>query len=269
MPRRISDLVLSLNNQYIKQALKASAELDFKHRLHSISYFLTGSYLERVIAHGHYDVVHIHGIGYVALPYIMACSRKNTPFALTMHGLISMNNTVKTDEISKMVERGFINYLIDTPICVSTVSTGVKERMEAAVSTELPSVRVICNPCAESGSIFCLEAKPVILCVGNISKRKNQIAVVKAFSKLQSKYDYGGVLKLVGGDIDNEKERVLNYIDAHSIRNVDVVGLVPPDEICKYYQEAAILVTAAYDEGFGKPIIEGYSYGIPSVFYKE
>ncbi len=116
--------------------------------LRAVLYYLNGSYCEYLIKKNSYDVVHINGIGVDAMPLIDACVRTNTPFTITLHGLISFDESVRADRFSKMFEKKLIEYIVDHPeLKVSVVSTGVKDRMcRYAGVDDIQNVSVICNP---------------------------------------------------------------------------------------------------------------------------
>ncbi len=117
-------------------------------RLRYILYYLNGSYCEYIIKKNSYDIVHINGIGVSAMSLIDACVRTNTPFTITLHGLISFDESVKTDRFSKTFEKRLIEFLVDHPeLKVSVISSGIKERMcRYAGVDDIENISVICNP---------------------------------------------------------------------------------------------------------------------------
>ncbi len=117
-------------------------------KLRALLYYLNGAYCEHLIKKNAYGVVHVNGIVMSAIPLIDACVRTNTPFAITLHGLISFDESVRTDGFSKAFEQKLIEFLVDHPeLKVSVVSSGIKARMcRYAGVDDLENVSVICNP---------------------------------------------------------------------------------------------------------------------------
>lgn len=144
------DLVRHFKWFYFRKAMKLvrMKELSLGMKARTLLYFMNGSYCEDLIKKEKYDIVHINGIGSRAMPYLFACVRTNTPFAISLHGLISFDETVKIDECSKKFERLILQELCDNPnIKVSVVSTGIKKRVENYLnSTCLDNIVVINNP---------------------------------------------------------------------------------------------------------------------------
>ena len=177
---------------YIKKAFRFCREKksSIKNMLRLFMHMLTGSYCEYLIRKNKYDVVHINGIGLSSAAYMFACIRTNTPFVLTLHGLISFDGTVKSNRFNKKMEREFYNFTKDNEKVHSTViSTGIKNRLEDFIGIDVDGIHVVCNPIIASSlagsSPYKKEnGEKVVVCVGNISKNKNQRLVVDAFHKI-------------------------------------------------------------------------------------
>ncbi len=100
-----------------------------------------------------------------------------------------------------------------------------------------------------------------VLCVGNISVRKNQKMLVDAIAFLDDELKNNIALLLIGG---NEAE-LKAYSEKCGIANAFFTGTVPKKTVYEYLKKADLLAMASLDEGFGLPVVEGYSFGVPAV----
>ena len=103
--------------------------------------------------------------------------------------------------------------------------------------------------------------KRFILNVGTIEQRKNILLAVKAMSDLPSDIS----LVIIGRHTSYTNE-VLDYINTHRLsRRVFILHNVPDDHLPALYAQAEAFVYPSVYEGFGIPIIEAISSGLPVV----
>jgi glycosyltransferase involved in cell wall biosynthesis len=101
----------------------------------------------------------------------------------------------------------------------------------------------------------------VILCVGAIQRRKNQIALVRAFRAAPQDWTL-----VLAGSQGYEAEAVLQEIASSPTRDrIKITGYIPDDEIARCYAKASIFAFPSYDEGFGMPVLEAMSAGMPVI----
>ncbi len=263
------DMFMHIKPFYLKKALYFCKydKMPLKIKLRTLMYFMTGAYTEHLIKKNRYAVVHINGIGTSSVAYMYACARTNTPYVLTLHGLISFSDEVKTSEFSKNLEREFFRFNKDNLQAISTViSTGIKNKLCGVVGADMDTINVICNPVIVSNDVLDGYVKPanekVIVCVGNVSTRKNQKLVVNAFAEMCSKQkNCNYKLFIIGG----REEELKQYTIEKGINNVVFTGSVERGEVYSYYGIADLCIMASVDEGFGLSLVEGYSFGVPCV----
>jgi len=98
-----------------------------------------------------------------------------------------------------------------------------------------------------------------ILFVGSLETRKNVVGLVEAFDISGLAAD-GLHLVIAGGDA-NDGQRVRDT--ARTAANVHVLGFVSDGELRWLYEHAIAFAYPSYLEGFGVPIIEALSFGLP------
>lgn len=104
----------------------------------------------------------------------------------------------------------------------------------------------------------------IILSVGSIEPRKNQLKLIEAFEQFSSTPD-GQQWKLVlAGHLRGD---VAPQVYAAIQRNgrINYVAHPTDEELDRIYRSAAFTVFPSFEEGFGLPILESLWYGIPCV----
>lgn len=248
----------------IGHAFRREYRLGLKARV--FLYYMTGSYCEYLIRKNKYDVVHINGIGKASLPFLYACARTKTPFVLTLHGLISFDESVHTDRFSKNLEKAFVLEMKKNPDMLCTViSSGIKKRIVGFCGAEdIPGIRVVGNPIIETSETpdpVKKESKYVIVVIGNVSERKNQRLVVDSFRILRPEISEQSRLYIIGGNENSLRE----YVEKEKVENVVFTGSVSRGTVNAYLDIADLCVVASVSEGFGLSIVEAYSHGVPVV----
>jgi glycosyltransferase involved in cell wall biosynthesis len=254
---------------YIRKAFPFLMQkgLPFKTRLKEFLAFMTTSYTEHLIKKNKYDVVHINGIGSRSIGYMYACVRTATPFVLTLHGLNSFTDKIRSTPFSKKMERNFFLHSKDNEKTLSTViSTGIKRRLCEAIGKDLDTINVVCNPVINSSEAGVVpyekaDGEKIIVTVGNISKNKNQRLVIDAFAKMKSEHEGKYKLFVIGGN----EGTLESYVKENNITDVTFTGALDKSMVNEYYKIADLCVMASVNEGFGLSLVEGYSYGVPSV----
>jgi glycosyltransferase involved in cell wall biosynthesis len=98
-----------------------------------------------------------------------------------------------------------------------------------------------------------------LLFVGSLETRKNIHGLIKAFSLSRLERE-GFQLVIAGGDgVGAPAIKVL----AASVRGVDLRGFVSDDQLKHLYRTSLAFVYPSYLEGFGVPILEAASAGLP------
>jgi glycosyltransferase involved in cell wall biosynthesis len=106
---------------------------------------------------------------------------------------------------------------------------------------------------------------PYILFVGAIQPRKNIIRLVKAFDMLKKTGKYGHKLVICGGK-GWLYWKIFDSIKQSAFReDVIIVGDAENDLLASLYAGADLLAMPSLYEGFGLPVLEAMSFGVPVV----
>jgi len=136
------------------------------------------------------------------------------------------------------------------PARVEAIHLGVDDRFRRASEDDARRVR----------GVYSLGARPVLLFVGKLSKRRNLPDLVRAVAALHSDH----VLVLVGEDhLGLALEDVGR--EAGIGDRLRVLGFVPDNDLPALYRAAEIFVYPSDYEGFGIPVLEAMAAGTPAV----
>jgi glycosyltransferase involved in cell wall biosynthesis len=118
------------------------------------------------------------------------------------------------------------------------------------------------NPSVESEN----QNMPIVLCVGSIEGRKNQLSLLIAAEKLWSI----GVefrVQLVGLESPETSGPTLELLNQCKIkgRPVEWLGSQSEDDLRKHYATCSFTVYPSIAEGFGLPVLESLKHGKPCV----
>lgn len=111
---------------------------------------------------------------------------------------------------------------------------------------------------------------PYILSVGRIEPRKNTVRLVQAFANIAHQFP-DLQLYLVGFISDVAYGRILQdtIADFKLSDRVKILGHLSHPELASLYRNATLLAVVSLDEGFGIPVLEGFSAHIPVVTSKQ
>ena len=154
-----------------------------------------------------------------------------------------------------------------------TISAWVKDDLLAFwkffgfESTKIPSVSVQTlgfEPVGLQLPTSAVKSARVILSVGTIEERKNQITLIKSFVdflKLPNNQDW--MLHLVGNLDPKFRKQLTRFVSENP--NIKYQGILSDEELAHEYMNCTFTVFPSFEEGFGLPITESLSYGKPCV----
>jgi glycosyltransferase involved in cell wall biosynthesis len=105
--------------------------------------------------------------------------------------------------------------------------------------------------------------KPYILFVGTLEPRKNLVNLLNAFSL--SDYLSRNYALVIAGGTDWKYAEIINKIKKLQKNGLDIIqtGYLQIEERDALYAGASLFVLPSHLEGFGMPILEAFSYGVP------
>lgn len=104
-----------------------------------------------------------------------------------------------------------------------------------------------------------LSSRRFLLFVGSMESRKNIVGLITAFA-LSGLSAQGWKLALAGGKGQGWEDI---HATAAKVDGVELLGFVSDDELAWLYANAAAFVYPSYLEGFGVPLLEAMSHGLP------
>lgn len=250
-----------------------------KLRLKYIYYYMNAGYVKKCINAIKPDIVHIHGIGYSTQPFIDVCKEMDIPYVVTLHGLIGLNDEVKATYQDKKLEQVFLKDSENENIPVTVISSGIKKRIikNYGVNTVnhiyvIPNGTNISNKIDEDINIREKYKIPstnkIAVCIGNLSDRKNQIQIIKAYDKMSSSLKRNLTILFIGNDnLGGKLQKTVNELSYDN--NIIFCGFVEKNFIASYISQADINIVASLDEGFGLSIIESFVQGVPTITFSD
>jgi len=115
---------------------------------------------------------------------------------------------------------------------------------------------------------FSLTPKSYLLHVGSMFKRKNIPALIQAFAEIKAS-GYPGLKLVLAGptpstQTDTDYQQIIDAIaEAKLQQDVIITGYLSNAQLGLLYKNALVYVFPSFNEGFGIPVLEAFSYGLP------
>lgn len=216
-----------------------------------------------------------HGASIVFSPDILSplCARGTK--VSVIHDAFFWENPSHYNRMWLKVFLGFLKASLKSDAHVITVSAHSKIQLQKHL--QLPGVPVhvvypssTIRPKVRRESVNPL-GSPYFLHVGVMEKRKNLLTLIHAFSDLIKHRAFQSLKLVLVGQRGPRKtlddyENILRLIEDLDLRGkVILPGFVDSKELENYYRNALAYVFPSLNEGFGMPILEAFSYGLPVI----
>lgn len=203
---------------------------------------------------------------FVSLPSLF-----RTPTLVTVHDLCFEDVPEYVAEKNRNFLHRFVPQAVKTASKVITISQSTQRAIQNKYGT--PSEKFIVTPIPPEKHKSLGKVKlgtmgvqgKFILFVGTLEPRKNIIGLVKAYAALPDEIKKEYALVLAGGN-GWYIEETLGYIKQlqDSGNNIVLTGYITDAQKSSLYQSADLFVLPSHYEGFGMPILEAMSYGVPT-----
>jgi len=149
---------------------------------------------------------------------------------------------------------------------IITISNATRDDLIHYYGVPENKVHVIYLPLPNKHKIMTkkrLVKKKIILAVGNMQPRKNFVNLVHAMNFIPKNYS----LVLCGKPQDDkEVARIKRAVKSGGLeKRVTIKGFVTDEELSNLYATSTLLAYPSFFEGYGYPLIEAFSAGLPVV----
>lgn len=153
--------------------------------------------------------------------------------------------------VSEFSRQTMLSYYHIAPEKISVIHNGVDENRFYAGESGQNIV--------ESRELF---SKGYLLSVGRLEPRKNHVALLRAYAKLQTVQ----LPLVIIGQPDFGFDEVLHVIrDLHLESRVRILSDVNDTELPAFYRHAKLFIYPSWAEGFGMPPLEAMASGVPVI----
>lgn len=166
-----------------------------------------------------------------------------------------------------------IDYSIQRSDRIIAVSENGKQELMQLLGIDEKKIRVVYNaasPVSSNQTLAEIQKKfhfehPYILYVGNLEPRKNIPSLIQAYRKLKIEKKLPFHL-VIAGQKGWRYESIFETVQKLSLENeITFTGYVSDEDKAALYKNASLFVFPSLYEGFGIPIIEAMSAGVPVV----
>ena len=237
-------------------------------------YHISLGYFRKIIKRENFDLIHIHGVGDYTCPMIDECHRRNHKFLVTLHGLNFLRNDLHYSDVK--LEKKYLKFFYENNIPVTVISSGIRTKILKLLKLEnSQTFSVINNGYRNDTELNLIDIrknynipnnKKIMLCVGNICKRKNQEQILTSFSLLNLKIKKNLCILFIGSDLTKDFKNKISLIKSDDLI---FCGQIEKKLMASFYSQSDFNILASIDEGFGLSIIEALYFGIPSLIFKD
>ena len=191
---------------------------------------------------------------------------------VTIHDLVWLHAGTTMRPLSRVMEEWLMPQAVRMADRVIADSASTAADLEAAFPQLQGRVRVVHlgptampQPCGRESLQALGINRPYLLFVGTLEPRKNLVRLLEAFGRIPESLKDHFQLVIAGG-------KGWGNIDLNSLvrclkleKSVCLAGFVTDEQLATLYAHAYTLVMPSLYEGFGLPLLEAMSFGVPVV----
>jgi glycosyltransferase involved in cell wall biosynthesis len=189
---------------------------------------------------------------------------------VTIHDLVWRHAGQTMRPLNRLLDQTLMRHAVRASDRVVAVSESTARDIEREMPFAAGRVRTIPLGAAELGEPGPMESLaalglsgPYFLFVGTLEPRKNLARLLEAWSRLPPGLGGGAVLAVAGG-VGWGGVDVLAMVLRHGLeKRVRVLGFVSDQQLATLYAHALFLAMPSLYEGFGLPLLEATSRGVP------
>ena len=271
--------------QFVRIAYKQKSTIVSKLKI--TAKLLSTYYIVKIIHKINPDVIHIHGLSLDSLTFIRAAIISRKPFIIMLHGIGYLEDTGSKRTYFERCYKCLVPFLAEKGIHFSVINSWAKkEILSWPKCLNLNSQIDIIGHGMDNNIQKNIDMKMVniklkmilstntdkikIINVGGLSKRKNQMLLLEAYKFLPKELKEKVVFLLIGRESKSEKNELIKFIKNNNLINiVYFCGEVNDVELNFIYKKCDYMVHSSREEGFGLPIIEAASFGVPCLFFSK
>ncbi len=188
---------------------------------------------------------------------------------VTVHGLEYENCPESYSFWSRWLHRFFIKKSCAWAKRIIAVSRKTKADLVKLYQVPKSKIKVVYNGYSEKETRYkkqdARKISNYLLYIGRLEKRKNIENIIKAFRILKEKYNYSGKLFLAGRP-GYKYNKIRNKIQETRYKNFIIEkGFINNQEKWQLMRRADVFLFPSLCEGFGIPILEAQSAGVPVI----
>ena len=200
--------------------------------------------------------------------------QRNTKYFMTVHDIANhiLPNISQSKDNQQRYLRVILNSSCKTADSIIVPSLATKNDLVDYFKVKEDKIKVVYEGGDAEKSIRPIDkkelvdkykiTKPYFLYIGTLQPRKNIETIVDAFERLNN----SNVQLVLAGGIGWGMEDTLNKIKlSNCSNNIILTGYISEAEKAALYSNAMSFVFPSLYEGFGIPILESFSYGIPVI----
>lgn len=216
------------------------------------------------------DIVNVHDIGDFSIKCMQYCTDRNIPCVYTEHLYIGLNKRIAGYDRTVLWEKKVYDI---QGLKIIAVSTGMKKRiLEDYLYLPESNIHVIQNGTDFKAEIipsdlrerYRVGSKKILLCVGTLLERKNQIQLINIFRLLPQFIQENLLILFCGRDsMGGQLQRKIE--EAGLQDKLIYAGAFESQDMRKFYSIASGVISTSLAEGLSVAMLEMLVYGKPII----